>query len=60
MTHVYADNGEFVVTLTVTDNEGDTGESTTTITVTNVAPTVEAGDEQDADEGDTIRIAPNL
>jgi PKD repeat protein len=39
-THTYVDNGEFTVTLTVTDIHGATGQATTTATVTNVAPAV--------------------
>jgi alpha-tubulin suppressor-like RCC1 family protein/PKD repeat protein len=39
-THVYADNGVYIVTLTVTDDDGGIGSDTVTATVNNVAPSV--------------------
>ena len=42
-THVYDDNGVFVVILTVTDDEDATATDTVTVTVNNVDPTVEIG-----------------
>ncbi len=36
--HVYADNGEYTVTLTVTDDDGGIGTDTLTVTVNNVDP----------------------
>ncbi|MFW9917240.1 MAG: PKD domain-containing protein, partial [Candidatus Thorarchaeota archaeon] len=39
-THVYADDGVYIVTLTVTDDDGGVGTDTLTVTVNNVAPTV--------------------
>ncbi len=39
--HTYGDNGVFNVTLTVEDDDGGTATYTATITVNNVAPTVE-------------------
>ena len=38
--HAYADDGIYTVNLTVTDEEGDFGNDTLTVTVNNVAPTV--------------------
>jgi PKD repeat protein len=38
--HAYADNGQFTVTLTVTDAKGAIGTTSVTVTVANVAPTV--------------------
>jgi putative hemolysin len=40
--HAYADNGAYTVTVTVTDSDGDSGTGNTTVTVSNVAPTVSA------------------
>jgi serine protease len=42
-THVYADDSEYTVILTVTDNNGATGTDVATVTINNVAPTAEAG-----------------
>jgi hypothetical protein len=37
------DNGTYIVSLSATDKDGGTGSASKTITVTNVAPTVQAG-----------------
>ena len=37
-THAYADNGDYAVTLTVTDESGLTATTTTPVLITNVAP----------------------
>ena len=42
VSHTYKQDGEFVVTLTVTDNDGLTGVSTTTAVIANVAPAIAA------------------
>jgi hypothetical protein len=39
-THIYGDNGVYIVTLTVTDDSTETAVDTMTVTVHNVAPTV--------------------
>lgn len=44
--HRYADNGIYIVTLTVTDKDGAAGSDTLSVTVNNLAPIVNAGDDQ--------------
>ncbi len=39
-THIYADNGVYTVTVTVTDDDGGVGSDTLTATVNNVAPEI--------------------
>ncbi|MHA2007754.1 MAG: PKD domain-containing protein [Promethearchaeota archaeon] len=56
-THVYGDNGEYTVTITVTDNDGESGSDTLLISVNNVAPDVEAGGDQVVDEGDLVSFS---
>ena len=43
LSHVYADNGAFTVTVTVSDDDGGVGVDTLTVNVNNMAPTVIAG-----------------
>jgi PKD repeat protein len=40
VSHVWTDNGVYTVTLTVTDDEGDSSTQATTITISNVDPTI--------------------
>ena len=58
LSHVYADDGDYTVTVEVTDDDTGVGSDTLTVTVNNVAPTVDAGPNQKADEGDTVSLAP--
>jgi PKD repeat protein len=55
--HVYADNGIYTVTLTVTDDDGGTTNDALTVTVNNVAPAVDAGSDQIVDEGDVVNFS---
>ena len=58
--HIYADNGVYTAKLTVTDDDGDATSDTLTITVNNVAPVVEAGPDQTADEGASVTVFRRL
>jgi PKD repeat protein/Ca2+-binding EF-hand superfamily protein len=51
------DNGTYVVSLVVTDDDGGVGSDSTSITVSNVAPAVHAGADQTVSEGDTVSFA---
>ncbi|WP_440956237.1 PKD domain-containing protein [Methanosarcina sp. Mfa9] len=55
--HIYEDDGIYEVTLTVTDDDGDIGTDTLNVTVTNVAPSVDAGADQISDEGSVISLS---
>jgi PKD repeat protein len=54
--HTFADDGEYAVTLTVTDDDGGEGTDMVRITVTNVAPTADAGPDLDGAEGSAIQF----
>jgi hypothetical protein len=41
--HVYGDNGDYPVRITVSDDDGGTGDATTLVTVENVGPSAGAG-----------------
>jgi hypothetical protein len=56
--HVYADNGTYRVTVTVTDSYEESGSGEFTLTVLNVDPTVEAGADQTVNEGQIVSLAP--
>ncbi len=60
-THIYADDGVFAATLTVTDVHGLAGAATTTITVENVAPEVEAyADVYEPAAGETVTFSGSI
>jgi len=59
--HTYADNGNFVVTLTVTDSHGAASSPvTTTASISNVAPTVNAGANQSATVGSPVTLSASF
>lgn len=49
--HAYADDGIYTVLVTVTDDDGDSGTRTFTVTVHNVPPSVNAGPDSEINEG---------
>ncbi len=48
LTHTYADNASYLVTVTVTDNDGDVGSAMTTLVVNNVDPVITTSSVPDA------------
>jgi PKD repeat protein len=55
--HAFAVPGSHVVRLTVRDDDGGEGSDTLTVTIANVAPTVEAGPDRVASPGVPVRFA---
>ncbi|MHA1325621.1 MAG: PKD domain-containing protein [Candidatus Helarchaeota archaeon] len=55
-THTYTQSGVYLVTLTVTDNDGLTGSDTMTVTVNNVPPIAVAGDDQEVIVGELVQF----
>jgi PKD repeat protein len=54
--HTYADDGNYLVTLTVTDESGLSTTDTLWVRVQNVAPDVDAGPEQTVEGGDVVQF----
>ena len=54
--HVYADNGDYTVTLTVTDDDGGQAVKTLIVSITNADPTAEAGPDQTVVEGMAVNF----
>jgi PKD repeat protein len=55
-THAFALPGTYVVTLTVGDDDGGQGSDTLTVTIVNVAPTVDAGLDVQTPPGRPVRF----
>jgi PKD repeat protein len=56
LNHVYADNGIYVVTATVTDNDGASSTDSFKVTVTNVSPTLNVVGNQTVAEGTLLNL----
>jgi hypothetical protein len=57
--HVYADNGTYTVQVCVRDDDDAAACNTLSISVANVAPTVDAGADRTIDESDVLSLAPS-
>src|SRR5262249_32265656 len=60
LSHVYADNGAYTVTITLTDNFGVSAAGSSTVIVNNEAPTASAGGNQTANEGSTVTLTGSV
>src|SRR5205085_8110501 len=57
MSHTYADNGSYTVTVKVTDKDGGSDSKTFKANVANVAPTADLGNDSPVDEGSPATIS---
>jgi len=58
--HEYADDGEYAVTVTITDDELDSVAATFMVSVANVTPVVDAGPDRTEQEGDVILLGTSF
>jgi hypothetical protein len=58
--HVYADNGTYTITLTVDDGHGGSDVATTTATIGNVVPQVNAGTASSLQSGQTLNFSGDV
>ncbi len=54
--HTYADEGDYTVTVQVSDGDGGVGTATLAVNVLNVAPRADAGPDVAANEGDVVTL----
>jgi MYXO-CTERM domain-containing protein len=54
VTHEFADNGSYTVTLTVTDDDGGSKSTSKTVTISNVAPTLTLTGDTSGEAGDAL------
>lgn len=54
--HSYGDNGEYTITLIVSDDDSGSDSDTATVTVLNVPPVADAGADQTVDEGSVVNF----
>lgn len=57
LSHTYVDNGSYTITVTVDDGDGGIGTDDVLMTVVNVAPTVNAGDNATVVSGDNFTLS---
>lgn len=58
LNHTFADDGNYAITVTVTDDDAGAGIGTMVVTVNNVAPTVKAGADQEVVIHDLVILEP--
>lgn len=56
LSHTYADNGSYIISVVVTDNGGGVGSDEVLMTITNVAPTVAAGPDGSVVSGENYTL----
>jgi hypothetical protein len=57
LAHLYEEDGLFTILVTVTDSGNASGQDTATVSVQNVAPTVDAGPDVTAEQGEGVQFA---
>ncbi len=57
LTHRWPDNGSYSIAVKVTDDKGNIDTATTSVTVNNVAPKVNAGTDQTIKETETVKFS---
>lgn len=57
LSHTYIDNGGYTLSVTITDDDGGAGSDNATITVNNVAPSVNAGSDAEVESGDSYAFS---
>ena len=60
LSHTYADNGDYPVTIAVTDDDGGVGTKTLNASVANVPPTFDIGPNVGMDEGTVFKTVRTL
>ncbi|NOS68464.1 MAG: hypothetical protein HOP33_00850, partial [Verrucomicrobia bacterium] len=58
--HTYADDGQYTVTVTISDDDGGTATQSFLLTVNNTAPVVNAGADRSVTEGTPVTLIANV
>lgn len=57
LSHTYANDGSYTITVTIIDDHEASGSDTAKVTVNNLAPVVDAGSDLTANEGETVTFS---